>query len=167
MVTRIGAVLAGLIILGFILLMTLGGAAFTLVVLAVAAAIWRRRGQRIGAIEGLLIAVMASTVMVLVALWIVAARHPGTFERARASMIASQRAPQPPPPAFLRVLPGGNVPPPRMPDSWAGPMMTGGLIMTCALVGGMVGVLVWGGAWLVVYGVRGPPPIAEIALPTE
>jgi hypothetical protein len=168
MVTRIGAVLAGLIVLGFILVMSLGGAAFTLVVLAVAAAIWRRRGHRLGPIEGLLTAVIASTVMVVVAFGIVTARHPGTLESVRAGMVASQRAPQPPPPAFLRELPGGNVPPPKLPDSWAGPLTVAVLIMAGALMGGIVGALAWGGAWLVVYGVRGPrAPIAKIALPAE
>jgi hypothetical protein len=169
MLTRIGAALAGLLMLGAMLAMTVGGATLTLVALLAAASLQRRRGKRLGPIQGLLIAVITSSVILMLGFGLVLFRQPGLFAKERTAMAAAQRQPAPPPPAFLRALPGANVPPPVLPDNWLGPMIVVGLVMGCQVYGGLIGLMAWGGVWLLLYGVRGPPrpPIEETVPPVE
>jgi hypothetical protein len=164
---RVAAVVGGLVVLGLALLISVGTAAVALLALGLAAAIQRRRGQRLGVFPALWVAVITMTAVVLIGIYLLESRVPGGWEKQRAAMAEAQRLPPPPPPAFLRDLPGGNIPPPALSPSIAGPLLIFAFFMMGQMLGAVYGVLTWGGVWLLLYGGRGPAPSEESVLPAE
>jgi hypothetical protein len=154
-VKRLAAGLAGVGVIVIAVVSTLGGALVTLLALAVALGLQRRRGRSLGAGPALWVAGITTTLVFVVAFGVFVSR-PAQWASFRHSMAESERRPPPPPPAFLKALPGGNVPPPQLSGNLLAGLTLFSLFLGCQFLGAVFGALTWGGVWLLRYGVRGP-----------
>jgi hypothetical protein len=145
----------GAAVLILALVVSLGTAAVALMVLGMAALIQHGRGQRLGPWPALAIAVVTMSLVVLTGISVAEARQPGGWARERARFAQTQRQPPPPPPAWLRDLPGGNIPPPPLSPTMAWPLMLMSFFLGSQVLGAVLGSLTWSGVWLLRYALRG------------
>jgi hypothetical protein len=153
-VKRVLAGVGGAIVLALALLMSVGSAALALLVLGVAVWIQHARGQRLGVFPALWVAIISMTLVALVGAGLLVAKN-GGLAKQTAAMAESEKRPPPPPPAWIRDLPGGNIPPPPMPAAMNGPLFVFSLFLMSQMFGALLGSLTWAGVWLIRYAVRG------------
>jgi hypothetical protein len=145
----------GVVVLALALVVSFGMAVIALLVLAAAVWIQHGRGQRLGAWPALAIAVVSMSLVVLTGLFVIEARQPGGWARQVKAFAETAQQPPAPPPAWMRALPGGNIPPPPVSPTLAWPLLLGSVFFGSQVLGAMLGALTWAGVWLLRYAVRG------------
>jgi hypothetical protein len=155
-------IVAGVLLLGAVIVGSIGLGLVALIGVGIAAAIQHRRGRPLTSLQSWFAAVGASTLVSGIFFVVVLMRpDPRTQQPAWRTMMqnfdsaAAHPAPPPKPPAFLRYLPGGNVPQPAFNPSAAvaAPLMAWSILLVTGIIGAFVGSAVWAGVWVIRYGV--------------
>jgi hypothetical protein len=154
-------VVAGVLFLIGAIIGSLGLGVVALIGAGIAWAIQRARGRSLTQLQSWFAAVGATTIVTSVFLLVsLLVTDPKT----------QQPAPPPPPsppPAFLRYLPGGDIPQPAFTPSsaMATPLMLWAMLIGAEMMGAFVGSAVWAGVWVVRYGIKGGTPVSLESVP--
>jgi hypothetical protein len=157
-------IVAGVLLLVGAIIGTVGLGLVALVGVATGWAIQRTRGRSLTPAQSWFAAVGATTVVIgIFIVGLLFYPDPKTHQPAWRSMqghadsLAAHPAPPPSPPAFLRYLPGGDIPQPAFTPSgaMATPLMVWAMLIGAEMMGAFVGSAVWAGVWVVRYGING------------
>jgi hypothetical protein len=154
---RVLAVAFGLVCLAILILGTLGGALVILALVGIVHAVRRRMGKPMTLFASWATAVTVAAVLTTGAMaWAFSQRDTTGTTVWHRTVTTVEQADQhpPPPPRFLRYLPGA-VPPPPTPKALRGPLMVWGFVLGAGFVAVIVGSMIWGAAWVVASGWTG------------
>lgn len=152
------AVIFGLLCLALVIVASLGTALIILAILGIAHTVRRRMGKPLTLLQSWVTAVTVAIVLLVSTMgWAFSRRDQTGTTLWQRSVTSAEQVDQhpPPPPRFLRYLPGGNVPPPTLPKAMNGPLMIYSFMFGMGFLGIIIGSLTWGAAWLIVSGWTG------------
>lgn len=168
---RVLAIALGLACLAALTVGTLGGAIILLAVLAIAHAVRRRAGKPLTLLQSWLTAAAIAAILTAGSFAWLLSQHDKTGQTRWHTMMAgferARNQPTPPPPGFLRYLPGGNVRPAPLPKAANGPVLVFSLLVGCEFIGMILGSLIWGAAWIIVSGWTGRLAGAQVTPLTD
>jgi hypothetical protein len=152
------AVALGLVCVVTMTVCTVGAALVVLAVVGIAHRIYRRKGRPLTLFQSYLTAIITTAAIVAVAFAATFAHRDKTGKTYWATMVTTADTvsahPQPQP-RILRYLPGGNIQPAPLPKGANVAFLILGFFITAEMLGGILGSLIWGSAWILVSGWTG------------
>jgi hypothetical protein len=153
------AVVTGLVCVITMSVATVGTGLVVLVVVGVAHRHRRRKGRPWTLFQSYLTAVITMTIIVAAAFAVLVVQpEPKSGKTVWENIITAADTVKPraqPTPRILRFLPGANVQPVSLPKSANVALLIFGFFIMAEMVGGMLGSLLWGSAWILISGWTG------------